>query len=117
MRKRSRGGAPATCAIQSLLPVLAGPWTLHVLWVLSTDGPARFGELRKKVQGISARVLADRLRLLEEKGFVYRDYERCIPPCVTYGITDGMRDISKVLAELDKLARKWQTEDRRRPRL
>ena len=63
------------CAIHEILPVLAGPWTLHILWVLSSAGPARFGALRRKVEGISARMLSDRLRLLEEKGFIYREYE------------------------------------------
>src|SRR5438105_2001042 len=99
------------CAIHEILPVLAGPWTLHILWVLSSGGPARFGALRRKVEGISARMLSDRLRLLEEKGFIYREYETTIPPSVTYGITDRMRDISRVLDELNKLALKWRQED------
>ena len=99
------------CAIAEFLSVLAGPWTLHILWVLGNDGPARFGELRRKVDGISARMLADRLRLLEERSFIYRHYEATIPPAVTYGITDRMKDINKVLAELEKLARKWVRED------
>ena len=99
------------CPISNFLSVLAGPWTLHILWVLSNDGPVRFGELRRKVEGISARMLSDRLRLLEERGFIYRHYEPTIPPAVTYGITDRMKDINKVLAELDKLARKWGQQD------
>src|SRR5271165_3601119 len=86
------------CPISEFLSVLAGPWTLHLLWVLGNDGPARFGELRRKVEGISARMLSDRLRLLEERGFIYR-------------ITERMKDINKVLAELDKVARKWGQED------
>lgn len=93
------------------LSVLAGPWTLHILWVLGNDGPTRFGELRRKVDGISSRMLSDRLRLLEERGFIYRHYEQTIPPAVTYGITDRMKDINKVLAELDNVARKWAQED------
>ncbi len=56
-------------------------------------------------------MLSDRLRLLEERGFIYRHYEPTIPPAVTYGMTDRMRDITKVLDELDKLARKWAKED------
>jgi DNA-binding HxlR family transcriptional regulator len=99
------------CPITEFLSVLTGPWTLHILWVLGNDGPARFGELRRKVEGISARMLSDRLRLLEERGFIYRHYEPTIPPAVTYGMTDRMRDITKVLDELDKLARKWAKED------
>ena len=44
------------------------------------------------------------------KGFVYRHYQPTIPPAVTYGITDRMKDIEKVLAQLEGLARKWQGE-------
>ena len=94
-----------------LLEVLARPWTMHILWALSTNGAARFGALRRQVEGISSRVLTERLRLLEQKGFIYRDYEPTIPPSVTYGITKRMKDIQKVLSELDHLARKWQQED------
>jgi DNA-binding HxlR family transcriptional regulator len=65
------------------------------------------------VEGISSRVLTERLRVLEQKGFVFRDYEPTIPPSVTYSITNRMKDISKVLSGLDELARKWQQEDAR----
>jgi DNA-binding HxlR family transcriptional regulator len=94
-----------------LLEVLARPWTMHILWVLSTNGATRFGVLRRQIEGISSRVLTERLRLLEQKGFIYRDYEPTIPPSVTYGITKRMKDIQKVLSELDHLARSWQEED------
>jgi DNA-binding HxlR family transcriptional regulator len=94
-----------------LLEVLARPWTMHILWVLSTNGATRFGVLRRQIEGISSRVLTERLRLLEQKGFIYREYEPTIPPAVTYGITKRMKDIQKVLSELDHLARKWQQED------
>jgi DNA-binding HxlR family transcriptional regulator len=94
-----------------LLEVLARPWTMHILWVLSSNGPTRFGALGRQIDGISPRVLTERLRLLEQEGFIYRDYEPTIPPSVTYGITKRMKDIQKVLGELDQLARKWQQED------
>ena len=84
---------------------------MHILWALSTNGATRFGVLRRQIEGISSRVLTERLRLLEQKGFIYRDYEPTIPPSVTYGITKRMKDIQKVLSELDHLARKWQQED------
>jgi DNA-binding HxlR family transcriptional regulator len=83
---------------------------MHILWSLSTNGPMRFGTLRKNVAGISARVLTERLRTLEEARFLYRNYEQTIPPTVTYGITERMRDIEKVLSQLEALARKWQDE-------
>ena len=103
--------SPTPCPMGGLLEVLTRPWTMHILWALSTNGPTRFGVLRRQVEGISSRVLTERLRLLEQKGFIYRDYEPTIPPSVTYGITKRMNDIQKVLGELDQLARKWQQED------
>jgi DNA-binding HxlR family transcriptional regulator len=101
---------PSPCAIGGLLELLTRPWTMHILWSLSSHGPMRFGVLRKNIDGISARVLTERLRTLEDAGFVFRHYEQTIPPAVTYGITDRMKDIEKVLAQLEGLARKWQGE-------
>ena len=109
--------SPTPCPMAGLLEVLTRPWTMHILWGLSTNGPTRFGALRRQIEGISSRVLTERLRLLERKGFVYRDYEPTIPPSVTYGITKRMKDIQKVLGELDQLARKWQQEDVPAPRM
>ena len=107
--KRSKE-TPSPCAIGGLLELLTRPWTLHILWSLSTNGPMRFGVLRKNVAGISSRVLTERLRTLEDQGFVYRHYKPTIPPAVTYGITERMKDIEKVLAQLEGLARKWHAE-------
>ena len=101
---------PSPCAIGGLLELLTRPWTMHILWVLSTHGPTRFGVLRRQIDGVSARVLTERLRTLEGAGFVFRHYEQTIPPAVTYGITDRMKDIEKVLAQLEGLSRKWQGE-------
>jgi len=101
---------PSPCTISGLLELLARPWTLHILWVLSHNGEMRFGVLRRQIEGISARVLTERLRTLEGAGFVFRHYERTIPPAVSYGITDRMKDIEKVLAQLEELSRKWHGE-------
>ena len=107
---RRYADTPSPCAIGGLLELLTRPWTLHILWSLSKNGPMRFGVLRKNVAGISSRVLTERLRMLEDKGFVFRHYQPTIPPAVTYGITERMKDIEKVLAQLEGLARKWQGE-------
>jgi len=83
---------------------------MHILWALSHNGPMRFGVLKGQIAGISARVLTERLRTLEGAGFVFRHYEQTIPPAVTYGITERMRDLEKVFVQLEGLARKWQGE-------
>src|SRR5215475_5629953 len=104
---------PAKCprSTHELLQLLTRPWTMHVLWALSSGGPTRFGALRRQIDGISSRLLSERLRSLEEKGFIYRHYEPTIPPAVTYGLTKRMEEISEALDKLDQLAHKWQEED------
>ena len=95
----------------SLLRVLAGPWTLHIVWILTSEGPARFGALRQKIVGISAKVLTERLRLLESEGFVLRQYEASIPPRVTYAPTRRMHELSPILCRLNQLATSWYGSD------
>lgn len=102
--------SPSPCAIGGMLELLTRPWTMHILWSLSNHGPMRFGVLKKNIDGISARVLTERLRTLEGAGFVFRHYAQTIPPAVTYGITERMKDIEKVLDQLETLARKWKSE-------
>jgi DNA-binding HxlR family transcriptional regulator len=111
--RRRSSQTPSPCAIGGLLELLTRPWTLHILWALSTNGPMRFGVLKRQVEGISSRVLTERLRSLEGAGFVLRHYEQTIPPAVTYSITERMKDIQKVLHQLEELSRKWQGEGTR----
>jgi DNA-binding HxlR family transcriptional regulator len=111
MARYNQSPAPDVCPMGGLLETITRPWTLHILWVLSSNGPTRFGALRRSVPGISSRVLTERLRALEEKGFIFRHYKPTIPPEVTYGLTKRMKDIQKVLGELNRLAKRWQLED------
>ena len=90
---------------------------MQILWVLGNDGPTRFGALRRKVEGISARVLAERLKHLEERGFVFRHYEPTIPPAVTYGLTNRMAEMDPVLRQMAALGQKWFEEDVRAGRI
>ena len=62
-------------------------WKTHILCLLGETGPARFGELRRRVAGISPKVLAARLRELAGDGLIWRDQTATIPPQVTYGLT------------------------------
>src|SRR5258705_5721879 len=102
MKKPVPPGCPETpipCATGGLLAILTRPWTMHILWVLGHDGPTRFGVLRRKTTGISSRVLAERLRMLEARGFVYRKYEATIPPAVDYVRANTVGERRSLLVE------------------
>jgi DNA-binding HxlR family transcriptional regulator len=76
-----------------------------------TFGPQRFGELKRRVSGISAKMLTERLRTLEGAGLVRRDYEATIPPKVTYSLTARGHELDEVLGKLAEVAIRWQAED------
>ena len=100
----------AGCPMGSLLAMLTRPWTLHILWLLSSNGPMRFGALRRAAEGISGRVLTLRLRTLEAEGFVRRTAIGGKTPEVTYTPTSRLADMNGVMAQLHALSEKWQRE-------
>lgn len=99
------------CAFESLLTLLSGTWTLQILWVLRSCESIRFGELKREISGISAKVLTDRLRMLEEAGLVNREYKPTIPPQVSYRITARAMELNEIFDRLEVIAQKWYFEE------
>jgi DNA-binding HxlR family transcriptional regulator len=110
-----RSDHPSNCPMDAILRLLMGPWTTYVLWILRSGGPIRFGELKRQIAGVSAKVLTERLRALEAAGIVYRHYQPTVPPAVTYGLTARGRELDGVLDALNDVGVRWQSEDRRAP--
>lgn len=100
------------CPMDMLLRLLMGPWTTYIVWVLRSRGPQRFGELKRCVAGISAKVLTDRLRMLEEARIVHRHYEATIPPSVTYSLTTRGEELREILDRLSEVAQRWRAADK-----
>jgi DNA-binding HxlR family transcriptional regulator len=71
-----------------------------LLLVALGDGAQRFGELRRKVGGISEKMLAQTLVWLEQDGFVQRIVRSTAPPRVEYRLTPLGEEISEKMAEL-----------------
>jgi DNA-binding HxlR family transcriptional regulator len=71
------------CPVQATINVLSGKWKVQILWHLSF-GPLRFAALRRKVRGITEKVLTDQLRQLENDGVLHRQVTDSVPPAVTY---------------------------------
>lgn len=91
------------CAADTLLRKLWGQWKTHVIYVLGEQQACRFGILRRKIAGISPKVLTTRLRELECDGLVWREHENTIPPKVTYGLTETGIAVHAVLKSIEKI--------------
>ncbi|MFN6483664.1 MULTISPECIES: helix-turn-helix domain-containing protein [unclassified Nostoc] len=102
---------PDACPISILMSLLSGPWTMYILWVLGNSGPTRFGALKHLVEGISTKVLTERLRMLEAAEIIYRHYEPTVPPQVTYGLTKRGQELIEILDQLNTLAERWYGSD------
>ncbi|MBI5363651.1 MAG: helix-turn-helix transcriptional regulator [Planctomycetes bacterium] len=106
---------PADCPLEECLQLLAGAWTLKILWYLR-DGPRRFGELRRLLSGVSAKVLTTRLRELEERGLVTRVVQPTSPPSVEYSLAPLGHEIQPVLCSIAEVGKKLQKKRERAPK-
>ena len=95
------------CPLHGLVTILSGPWTTYILWLVRNRGPMRFGQLKKQMPGISAKVLTERLRMLEGLGILDRHQELTVPPQVTYSMTARGCELEAALDAFDALALKW----------
>src|SRR5438874_13063112 len=88
------------------IQLLGKRWTGLLLDALM-EGPRRFCELTSTVEGLSDRVLSDRLRELEVEGIVERIVYPQIPVRVEYRLTEKGRDLKSVVQSIHTWAEKW----------
>lgn len=104
--------------MHGLLSLLNGPWTTYILWLIRSSGPLRFGQIKKKIPTISAKVLTNRLRMLEEAGILRREQEATIPPKVTYSFTDRGHELNELLDQINLLAQAWSSgQEKAKPKI
>ena len=84
--------APA-CPTRGVLDHVSSRWGVLVLVAL-LEGTHRFGELRRKVGGVSEKMLSQTLQALERDGFVSREVFAVIPPRVDYALTSLGREVA-----------------------
>lgn len=93
----------ADCRARVAVEVLSGTWTMVVLYALS-HGPARPGDLRRQIGGISQKVLTETLRRLEQNALVERRRYAEAPPRVEYSLTLPGKDLLPAIHALGEWA-------------
>ncbi|MFJ1706624.1 winged helix-turn-helix transcriptional regulator [Kitasatospora sp. NPDC088346] len=76
----------AQCPCRALLDLLANKWSALAIGALE-GGPQRFGELQRRLQGVSPKVLTQTLRRLEDFGILDRTVYPAVPLHVEYALT------------------------------
>lgn len=89
----------AACPTRLVLDRIADKWAVLVLGLLG-NGPLRFNELRRRIEGLSQKMLSQSLKSLERDGLVHRHAIATVPVTVEYTITDLGRTLTDTVDAL-----------------
>ncbi len=92
----------ANCLSRRVLELIADQWTPLVIYALE-EGTMRFGQLLKRINGISKKMLTQTLRAMERNGLVQRVVYPVVPPVVEYSLTP----LGQTLIEPINALRNW----------
>jgi DNA-binding HxlR family transcriptional regulator len=97
------------CPVKLTADVIGGKWKPLILFYLE-GGTKRFGELRKRIPGLTKKMLTQHLRELERDQVVHRKVYAVVPPKVEYSLTRHGESLKPIL----KLMSAWGTKHRAR---
>lgn len=89
----------SNCPSRSVVDILSDKWAMLLLWSLAR-GPLRFGELRRRLDGVTQKMLTQTLRTLERNGLVSRTVYATTPPSVEYALTALGMSVSVVAEKM-----------------
>ncbi|MFG2619230.1 winged helix-turn-helix transcriptional regulator [Streptomyces sp. NPDC048507] len=87
------------CPSRETLEHVTGRWGSLTVGALR-EGPCRFNELRRRVEGVSEKMLSQTLHALERDGIVHREAQPTNPPRVDYELTPLGREVADRLLSL-----------------
>ena len=85
-------------------------WTLMIVYTLLSE-QKRFGELLEAMGNVSPKTVSQRLKMLEEQGFVERHAFAEIPPRVEYVLTEKGRALADIIEAIKQFGDRYLSED------
>ncbi len=95
------------CGLKKVINIIGGKWKIMILCVIDTEGTIRYGELKRRIFGITNTMLANSLKEMEEDGLVQRTQYMEMPVRVEYSLTEKAQSIVPILLEL----KRWGEEN------
>lgn len=97
-----------SCPVTATMQVLGGKWKPILINAIYFTSPARFGELKRAVKGITQSMLTSQLRQLEEDGIINRKIYAEIPPRVEYTLTEFGLTLSPILVAMGEWGKQYK---------
>jgi DNA-binding HxlR family transcriptional regulator len=85
------------CPTQQVLDRVSSKWTMLVILAL-TEGPQRYAALRRRVIGVTKKMLTETLRALERDGLVKRRVYETVPIQTEYELTDAGHSLGQAVS-------------------
>jgi DNA-binding HxlR family transcriptional regulator len=98
---------PTSCPIDISVQILSSKWTIAIIRELMI-GPKRPSDLERRLKGISAKTLSERLHDLQSWGLVERQSHAEVPPRVEYSLTDLGKKLETPMEALKAYGQFWQ---------
>ena len=99
----------ATHPVGRALRLLGDVWTLLIVYTL-LSGTKRFGELLAAMGNVSSKTVSQRLKMLEEIGFVQRQAFLEIPPRVEYRLTEKGLALVDIMEAIKQFGQRYLSE-------
>ncbi|MEZ7173027.1 winged helix-turn-helix transcriptional regulator [Sporosarcina sp. OR05] len=90
---------------EKAIAILSQRWTALILYQLMS-GPQRFCTMTEKL-GVSGKTLTERLKDLEQQGFVVREVYPETPVRIEYSLTDKGMSLTPIMQEIEKWSSEW----------
>ena len=97
-----------SCPVTATMQVLGGKWKAILINAIYLTSPARFGELKRSVKGITQSMLTQQLRELEDDGLISRKIYAEIPPRVEYTLTEFGLTLSPIMQSMAKWGEEYR---------
>lgn len=97
-----------SCPVTATMKVLGGKWKAILINAIYLTAPARFGELKRSVTGITQSMLTQQLRELEDDGLISRKIYAEIPPRVEYTLTEFGLTLSPIMQAMAKWGEEYR---------
>jgi DNA-binding HxlR family transcriptional regulator len=102
-----------SCPVTATMKVLGGKWKPILINTIYLTAPARFGELKRSVKGITQSMLTQQLRELEEDGIISRKIYAEIPPRVEYTLTEFGLTLSPIMLSMAAWGKEYRMKQQK----
>jgi len=105
------------CTVDFAFQRIGGKYKGRILWYLHSNTILRYGELRRTIIGITAKMLTQTLRELEEDDLIIRQVYHQLPPKVEYSLSDTGKELIPFIKYLNQWGEKQMQKNQNLPKM